>query len=64
MVIADPTNTGIIYVGASGVTADSADATDGWPLYAGDSMTLPVNNANVVYVIASTANQKIRWIAV
>lgn len=63
-VLADITNSGIVYVGPSGVTADSADATDGFPLYPGDSLFLPVENANLVYVIASTNNQKARWIAV
>lgn len=63
-VMANPTNSGIIYIGTSAVTADSADATDGYPLYAGDSIFLPVNNANLVYAIASVNNQALRWIAV
>lgn len=63
-VIADVANTGILYIGGSTVTADTSDSTDGFPLYPGDSLFLPVNNANLVYAIASVNNQKLRWIAV
>ena len=55
-------NTGVIYVGNSDVTADSADATDGFELYPGDAVFLPVNNVNLVYVRASVANQAVYWI--
>lgn len=57
-------NTGIIYVGNSDVTAGTTDATDGFELYPGESITLPVNNANLVYVIASANNQIVYWTAV
>lgn len=58
------TNTGIIYVGNSDVTAGTNGATDGFELVAGESITLPVNNANLIYVIGSANNQKVFWIAV
>jgi len=60
---ADITNTGIIYIGNSDVTAGSTAATDGFPLSAGETLTLEVNNPNLLYAIASANNQKIYWVA-
>jgi len=57
-------NTGKIYVGNSDVTADSADATDGFELGGGESLLVKVDNANKVYVIASTTNQAVYWFVV
>jgi len=57
-------NTGIIYVGNSDVTADSADATDGFELGAGESITIEVDDVSKIYVIASTTNQSVYWITV
>lgn len=57
-------NTGTIYIGNSDVTAGTADATDGFPLEAGEALFLEVSNANVVYAIASVANQKLHFIVV
>lgn len=61
---ADAANTGILYIGNSDVTAGTTAATDGIPLAAGDSITLPVTNSNIPYAIASANNQVIYWIAV
>jgi len=61
---ADMTNTGIIYVGNSDVTAGTTAATDGFPLSAGETVTLEVTNANIPYAIASANNQIIYWVAV
>lgn len=52
------TNSDKIYVGPSGVTADSSDSTDGYPLAPGDAILVPVNNANVIYLIAGSGTQK------
>ena len=60
---ADITNTGIIYIGNSDVTAGTTAATDGFPLSAGETLTLEVNNPNLLYAIASANNQKIYWVA-
>ena len=57
-------NTGKIFVGNSDVTADSADATDGFELGAGESLLVKVDNANKVYVIASAVNQAVYWFVV
>jgi len=56
------TNTDKVYVGISGVTADTADATDGYPLAPGDALLVPVSNANAVYVVASSGSQKVFWV--
>lgn len=61
---ASDSNTGIIYVGNSDVTAGTTDATDGFPLAAGDSVLLKVNNANIPYAIGSANNQVIYWMTV
>ncbi|HMS92362.1 MAG TPA: hypothetical protein PKC05_02600, partial [Candidatus Saccharibacteria bacterium] len=61
---ADITNTGIIYVGNSDVTAGTTASTDGFPLSAGETLTLEVNNPNLLYAIASANNQIIYWTAV
>lgn len=63
LVKASSTNTGIVYVGPSGVTASTANATDGMELLAGESFVLPVDNANKVYAIASAPGQKIYFVA-
>lgn len=57
-------NSGTVYVGKSDVTNDSADATDGFELSAGESVTVEIDNANKVYVIGSAAGQKVFWVAV
>lgn len=65
IVRADPSNTGVVYLGlSSGVTANTADTTDGIPLRAGESIVLPnvlVDNATDVYLIGSAASQKVFW---
>lgn len=61
---ADITNTGIVYIGNSDVTASGTAATDGFPLSAGESLTLEVTNSNIPYAIASSNNQKVYWVAV
>jgi hypothetical protein len=52
-------NTGTVYVGNSDVTADSADATDGFPLTPGEGLFLPVDDPSRVYVVGSTSGQKV-----
>ena len=57
-------NSGTIYVGNSDVTANTADATDGFELGAGESLLVKVDNVNKVYVIASVVNQSAYWFVV
>lgn len=55
-------NSGLVYFGFSDdITADVADATDGFPLAAGESVLIPASRGTQVYVIASEASQKIWW---
>ena len=65
-------NTGKVYVGLSNaVTADSADATDGYELAAGNEVFLPAfalqsgssNNINTIYLIGSASSQKVFFFA-
>lgn len=62
LLVADPSNTGTIYAGKSGVTAGSADATDGIPLAAGDALTIEVLDPSIIYLIASTTGQKVYYL--
>ena len=64
LVKASSSNTGIIYVGGSDVTAGTTDATDGFELDAGESLFLEGRNANEIYVIASIANQRVSYIVI
>jgi len=51
-------NEGTVYVGNSnGVTAST-----GFELIAGESVVVPVNNANLVYLVADRSNQKVFYI--
>lgn len=52
-----PTNTAKIYVGASGVTTAT-----GYPLSAGESVFVPVDDVSKVYAIGGAANQAAAWI--
>lgn len=65
-------NSGTVYVGSSNaVTADAADATDGFPLAAGDQVFIPRAFADgkplslsSVWLIGSAASQKVFFLAV
>lgn len=61
---AGPNNSGTVYVGKSGVTADSDGDNDGLPLEAGESIFLEIKDLSTVYVIASANNQKVFFIAI
>ena len=50
-------NTGIIYIGGSGVTAATGIA-----LYAGDVYSIDIENVNLVYAIASVNNEDVQWV--
>ena len=57
-------NAGIVYVGKEGVTAGTTDATDGFELGAGESLTIEIDRVDKVWVIASEANQRVSWLVV
>jgi len=50
-------NTGIIYVGGSGVASSTGIA-----LYAGDVYSLDIDNLNDVYVLASVNGEDVQWV--
>ena len=50
-------NTGIIYVGATGVTAATGIA-----LYAGDVYSIDIENLNLIYVLASVNGEDVQWV--
>lgn len=52
-------NSAVVYVGVSGV-----DASNGFELNAGESISLSIDNTNRLYVIASDINQKICLIGI
>ena len=62
VVKAASTNPGTVYVGGSTVTANTADATDGLPLAAGESVMVEVEKVSLLYAIGSAAGQKVFFI--
>ena len=56
-IMAATANTGIIYVGATGVTAATGIA-----LYAGDVYSLDIENLNLIYVLASVDGEDVQWV--
>ena len=58
------TNTGTLYIGdSSSVTAGTTGSTDGFPLEPGESVTLPVNNPNLLLCYSLCSKSKIFWVA-
>ena len=51
-------NTGIIYVGGSGVTASTGIA-----LYPGDVYSIDFDNTGDIYVIASVNGEDVQWVS-
>ena len=56
-IMAATANTGIIYVGGSGVASSTGIA-----LYAGDVYSLDIDNLNDVYVLASVNGEDVQWV--
>ena len=54
--MASVSNTGIIYVGGSGVTASTGIA-----LYSGDVYSLDIDNLNDIYVVATVNGENIQF---
>lgn len=55
-IMASVANTGIIYVGGSGVTSSTGIA-----LYAGDVYSLDIDNLNDVYVVATVDGENVQY---
>ena len=56
-IMAAVANTGIIYVGATGVTTATGIA-----LYAGDVYSIDIVNLNLIYVLASVNGEDVQWV--
>jgi hypothetical protein len=63
LVRADDSNTGYLYLGNSDVTAGT-DATQGIKLAAGESIFIPIDNANKIYAIGSAVNQALTFLVI
>jgi len=59
VVKADDDNSGNVYVGGSGVTT-----SNGFRLGAGQGISLEIDDASKIYVIADSSGQKVHWIAI
>lgn len=57
LIKADPGNSGICYIGKSGVAT-----TTGFPLSAGQSQFFELDDVNSIYAIGSASSQKLAWI--
>ena len=55
-IMADVSNTGIIYIGGSGVSA-----TTGIALYAGDVYSVDIDNLNDIYVLATVDGENVQF---
>jgi hypothetical protein len=53
-------NSGRVYIG----TSSSITTSSGYELAAGESVTLPVNNINLIWMIGSAASQQVSWLVV
>jgi|TARA_R100001129_G_scaffold6759_1_gene5178 hypothetical protein len=64
-IVADSSNSNSLYIGNdSSVTAGTAEATDGYPLAAGESIVLPVTDPNTVFVIGPAGTGKLFFVSV
>ncbi len=57
-------NTATVFVGHSNLTTDTSDATDGFPLKAGEALFVPVNDASKIFAASTVASQKLFWFAI
>ena len=57
----DTPNTAVVYVGRSGLTADSDNGTGGWPIPPGETVTIPVTDPETLFTISGTASQKLSY---
>jgi hypothetical protein len=61
---ADSDNAGTVFVGASAaVTAAAADATCGFPLAPGESVTVEVQDVGAVWLISETGTNTVYWLS-
>lgn len=59
LIKASAANGGIVYVGKSDVTAGGTEATNGYPLAAGEEVVIPCDTPSKIYVIGSTTGLEV-----
>lgn len=60
----DPvSNTAPVWIGGPSVTADSSE-TGGIPILPGDSMMVPLERLDSLYVVSTAINQDIAWLGI
>lgn len=57
-------NTACVWVGGSGVTANSDEGTGGIPLPPGAAITIPIDDPTKLWVVSTNTNQDIAYILV
>jgi hypothetical protein len=56
-------NSDVVWISPrSNVTANSAAATDGFPLVPGASITLEIDDVSKLYAVSESASQDVAWI--
>lgn len=56
-------NAATVWLGGTGVTADSNKDTGGMPLPPGECMFVPLEHVKKLYAISTVANQDLAWMA-
>jgi len=56
-------NTAPIWVGGSGVTADSVEGTGGIPIPPGECVFVPLEVLGKLYAVSTVADQDLAWMA-
>ncbi len=61
---ASSSNAANIWIGKSGVTANTNAVTGGFPLVPGSSLILPVAEMQHIYAISTSTSQDLAWIGI
>lgn len=58
-----PNNSGVVYVGYTpNMTVGSGLSSDGFPMYSGESLFLPIRDPNKIYVKSDVGGLSMNWI--
>ena len=57
-------NTVPVWIGGSAVTANSAEGTGGIPILPGDSIFIPIDKPNLLWVVSSAVSQDVAWLGI
>lgn len=64
LIVADPNNIAVIFIGRKVVTADNNVDTGGIPLPAGTAIFIPIEDPTVLFVVSGSAAQDAAWMAI